>query len=287
MEIPDLLGFLDLARLHRARGELALESGDAAGIRSSLAGLGAMAGAFYRESTLITALVGLAVEREQLRLVASMLESGVTDPSPEIVARLLPSEPLPVVLQRSLSAEALMFRDASRAVRLGASEDLSLRQVLLAPFDGLIEDDGLDFFAATIAATAEPWAAWRVREETGELDPGFWARLSPLPPRADEIVEKVAGVAASRQLARLALRLAATVGDLADPERLSDAPASPYSGARPRIESGPDGRRVLVDPSAERLWSLSNPGKELRRRPIFRWVLPPESERGAPRSSVS
>ena len=93
-------------------------------------------------------------------------------------------------------------------------------------------------------------------------------------PNIVEAVTKMRAMAASRQLARLALALRlAALDDGAYPARLASLPGAgepdPFAGGRPRWEVGPEGA-VLSNPAADALWErVGRPAG-----PPFTWRLP-------------
>ncbi len=72
-ELPDLLSLVKACRLLLAEARVAGADGDEAALITALATMGRLADSLERESTLITALVGVACERMMLRAAAETL----------------------------------------------------------------------------------------------------------------------------------------------------------------------------------------------------------------------
>ncbi len=82
----DLYLQLPLIRLVYARGELAIEDGDAAGALAAVRSLGRQAEILENEPGLIIQLYGFVAERYQLQLATALVETGAADPSPFLLS---------------------------------------------------------------------------------------------------------------------------------------------------------------------------------------------------------
>lgn len=125
-ELPDLLSLVKACRLLLAEARVAAADGDQAGLMTALATMGRLADSLGRESTLITALVGVACERMMLRAAAEAL----TAPHPftsrpeflDAIEDTLATEDLLATMHRVFDAWTLVEQKALIEGSHGASE---------------------------------------------------------------------------------------------------------------------------------------------------------------------
>ncbi|MDX1631191.1 MAG: hypothetical protein R3234_04985, partial [Thermoanaerobaculia bacterium] len=255
MELPNFLELIRLGKLARARGELALRRGDTVGLEEALRGLRSLVEANYRESTLITALVGFALERQQLQLVRSALARGPDRVDLSILDEILLQISVEEVVKRGFAAEAVLLGNMDPDDRLGGTETSPVRITMLRPFDPLVTAGALDYYESMMAAAGRPLVEIREEVEEGVLRPGPWARLSPMIPDLSNILERAKATAATRQLARVAIELAREADATGDyPKDLRSPPRSPYTGSPLPLTPSRKGGVVLSVPGADELW---------------------------------
>ena len=259
--IPPLEDLLRAARLVLIDAKVGLTVGDLDRFERDVAILDRLATSLTDESTLITSLVGIGVERYLLEAVWELSRVELADPGllTRIAALLTVKEPQ-AQLRRGLHGEATLL-DPSYAADLSNHR----REVWFAlPFDQLLAANTLSDYVEISGAFALPWP--ELDSLAAELGPED--RCGPLPSLAVNLEAAVARLKeyeSSLQLARLALdyRLYGTTGRL---------PIDPFSGQPVELEIRADGSARLIATGAEELWNKRFEESGSRTMPHFVWT---------------
>lgn len=282
IEIPNFIPLLTAGRLLTTESDYRLARGDLEGARLALRTLERLVASLRRESLVITALVGSALERMWLGQVQA-LAAGTA--SPGVVAALAADlehlERTAVPAKKPFAADgAFTSMNLSRVVsdfsgpgwflvgswhRPLASSLLLERFVLLVERlqEPLAEQD----VAALEPRTTPVWVDWVGADMLADqLVPNFYDGL-----------QKEQATLAARRLARagLAVRLQGlTEGGY--PQGLPEPVRSPFTGEEALYERQPDGSVVLALPEDAAAWeTISAPRSPSGVAPPFRWQMPP------------
>ena len=228
-------------------------------------------GSLTDESTLITSLVGLGVERCLLEGVWEI--SRLESPDPELLERIastLAAREPQTQMRRGLHGEATLISDGLAGMRrLDPSHVADLfrhrREVWLAlPFDRLLTANTLSDYVEISESFGLPWP--ELDALAAELGPEN--RRGPLPSLAANLEAAVARLKeyeSSLQLARLALdyRLHGATGPL---------PVDPFSGRPVEREVLADGSARFIAVGAHELWQDRFEEVGSRTMPRFIWT---------------
>jgi len=257
-EIPPLEELVRAARLVLIDAKVSLTVGDLERFERDVEILDRLATSLTDESTLITSLVGIGVERCLLEAVWELFLTELPDSGLlERLAAILEVKEPEAQLRRGLHGEATLIGDGLAGMRR--------REVFLAlPFDQLLTANTLSDYVEISEALALPWP--ELDALAAELAPEDRGPLPSLAANLEAAVARLKEYESSLQLARLAIdyRLRGATGPL---------PADPFSGQPVELETLADGSARFVATGAEELWRYRFEERGSRTLPHFTWTV--------------
>lgn len=271
-DIPPLKELLRAARLVLIDAKVGLIEGDLGRFDRDVAVLDRLATSLTDESTLITSLVGIGVERCLLEAVWEISQVELPDSETlERTASILEAKEPQAQLRRGLNGEAALISDGLAGMRrldpsyVGDPFAHRREAWLALPFDRLLTANTLADYVEISQSFDLPWPELDVL--AAELGPED--RRGPLPSLAANLEAAVARLKeyeSSLQLARLALdyRLNGSGGPV---------PADSFSGGPIELETLADGSARFTALGAEKLWQDRFQEMGSRTLPRFEWTV--------------
>jgi len=256
-----------LARLVNVRARLAVDTGDWAAFRLSVAELGGLAASLERETPLISVLVGLAVERMAADAVLTAVRSPTTPREAlEDLSTALPPVDLTSAWRRSMGALAT-------GAERGTLRFADVFGDVVASVTG--RDEQIDVILEALRRARRPLASDTalIDEIASRKDAEHDVAMADM---LAEALLRLQSIQSLRRLERLAVDL--RIEGLATgryPETLAGRPeaseADPFTGGTMDYELHPDGSATVEVPGAEEAY---NRASALRTFVPYTWELP-------------
>jgi hypothetical protein len=283
-KLPNLLAAMNAAKLLRVQSRLALQRGDQDAAISSVETLGALGRSFEPEPTLITLLIGTAIERIQLGAAHDLVESSslTADQLERIEASLCRAD-LVAALKLALRGEAASVARDLHSQELLEKLPRILPRALAAGISDLFAASLLESHIEVDPTLGEPITA--PLNATAGANPTWWGKLLDLyGPNVASAAGRALATSSVRDLARLALALRLSAIDLH--RYPTEPPSLPNLAERDPLSGAPRAYSVRADGSVE-LRSTTTPeivasifsGLPLPFDSLFRWTLPPLAPR--------
>lgn len=271
--LPNLLELVYLGRFLAVRGRIGMQLGDEDHLFRALRDLGGLAEGMQREPSLISVLVGIAVERFHWSLVReAVLDSHRAPSSPERLLAASPRVDPRGSIRRAIGLEAAIAVDSIRAGRFPRFATGDRGQRIVWPihwFTDFIASQFLGVYMHQWRVLGSPYP--EARRVGLDQRPPF---LGPVP-NLVATSGRASGTAALRVLARAAVRATIHRRETGDwpPDPVAVEGASDivgFVGTRPEAEVRSDGTLVLTVPGGDEAWKQFSPVP-----PMLTWALRP------------
>jgi hypothetical protein len=282
--LPPLMGFLRGAKLLRCKAVVEFRRGALEDSTRTMESIGTIASSLEREPTLITLMVGLAIERLQLSALQDLAQSRAV--SPALIARLqsaISPVDLPDRVRRELALGAGSMTEGLLSGRIG---DLSVLPWRVRRMSDLAAAQFLDLQREESRSWEQPYpvvkAAARRGAEVPLLIRPLWFEANRRDARA-----RVVFFLSQRRLAALALRLRLqAIRSEGYPGDLASTPGAmepdPFTGSPLHYRLRGDGSAELSSPEAPAMLKEFVPESQLPGyNAACHWDLPaqPPSDR--------